>query len=165
MSPENKEYVVVNEKDFWNKETLKLNQGLLASNSSGTLLTDAINTRMKSLNTKLDANYSTIFLEKWKIPIDNKTQAELASQLKDITQWFNNKLDEIVKKYKWAIDENMIEITEIIDKFFVEEIEKTLNEQAEKDKKDNISWILKQKPVMWKNNPANIPALTEAGML
>jgi len=164
MSPENKEYVVVNEKEFWNKETLKWNNELLTRNNNK-LLTGAINTRIESLNKKLDTNYSTRFLEEWKNTIDNKKQAELATQLKEITQWFNNKLDEIVKKYKWAIDENMIEIIGIIDKFFVEEIQNTLKEQPKTDNKDtSISWILKKNPVMWWQG-ASKETLEAAGML
>jgi len=147
MSPENKEYVVVNEKDFWGKKTLELTTQWQILNTE---LRGIVNSKISDLNLKINNFYKNWLFEKWENSISEKEQKELSSKLKEIINWFNEEIRRIEEEYIWKVDKNKQKIEWEIQAFFW----------------DNKSiYIEKSWTSIWQNNPNNKEALWEAGLV
>jgi len=112
-----KEYVSVNEKEFWGKNTLELtiNGRVLDSN-----LQKIVDAKVADLNVKIDAKYDAWLKDfKWTENVSSDEAKKLSSQLKEIIKGFNSEIARIEQEYIWRIDKNIWQIRTEIANYFL----------------------------------------------
>lgn len=111
-----KEYVSVNETDFWWKNTLELTVTGRILNSHLQKIVDA---KVRELNAKIDVKYDAWLTDfKWTENLSSDEIKKLSFQLKDVIKWFNEEIAKIEQEYIWKTAENNWQIrTEILQYF------------------------------------------------
>lgn len=116
MAGEVKEYVSVNEKEFWGKKTLELtvNWRVLDSN-----LQKIVDTKVAELNAKIDSKYDVWLMDfNWKESVSSWEAQKLTAQLKEVIKWFNAEIARIEQEYIWRTKDNQWEIRTEISQYF-----------------------------------------------
>lgn len=113
--PEVKEYVSVNEKEFWGKKTLELTiNWRVLDNDLGKIVAD----KVAELNSKIDNKYDVSMMDEWAENISSLEAQKLTAQLKEIIKWFNEEIARIEEEYIWRTEENQWEIRAEISQYF-----------------------------------------------
>lgn len=113
---ENKSFVDVDERNFWDKETLKLTTYWSILNDD---LKGIVDNKLYQINDKISNGYKNWLLDfEWEHSISSVEKQQLSKQLKDIITSFNQELARIEEEYIWRIWENKNIITNKISSFF-----------------------------------------------
>lgn len=115
MTPEVKEYISVNEKDFWKKESLQLTN--LWKNLDSNIRTKVLD-KITKINAKLDDNYDVSVLDNWKYDISETQKPKLIEQLKEVIKQFNVEINRIVNDYWNTSSLYLNEISSELSTFF-----------------------------------------------
>ncbi len=98
MAPEVKEYISVNEKDFWKKESLKLTTNCVVLNQE---LKDIVTNKIIALNKKIDETYNVGWffnvgwlIDKGVFQIWESQKTMLLKQVRAVIQDFNTLIQE-----------------------------------------------------------------------
>lgn len=117
MSEQIKQYVSVNEWEFWKKESLKITiDGSILPNALKWVVWD----KVAQLNRKIDEAYNVSWLnfDKWENKIWNEEKRTLIQKLKTVVQGFNEEIARIDKEYIWKTKENQSEIKKEVADYF-----------------------------------------------
>lgn len=110
-----REYISVNEKEFWEEKTLELTIKWRVLDSD---LQDIVNSKINNLNTKIDTQYDVSLFDKWEQKLSSHEAKVLSDQLKDVINGFNQEIERIESEYIWSINENRENIQNEISNYF-----------------------------------------------
>lgn len=113
---DNIDYVSVNEKDFWKKEslTLTVNGRILDEN-----IKKQVESKVSELNSKIDQMYNVSLLDfNWTQKVSSEEIKKLSSQLKEVIKWFNETIWKMKDDYIWDTKNNLWKIKDEISNSF-----------------------------------------------
>ena len=110
-----KEYVSVDEQNFWKEKSLKLTVKWDILNSN---LRAEVTAKVEQLNARINGKYDVSVLDDWEKKIWDSEIKSLNKQLKEIVAWFNKEISKIEQKYIWRTAENRWNIQAEIWQYF-----------------------------------------------